>query len=184
VGLWKGLETAAIECMSRAPGDVVQVWTLDPNGNPMHQTPLTFRRNSQALAMRLPSGRSLLYWTPRMRLKETPFGQRWALTYRAEDSVKHRWSEFVAYGGLFCENAVQAVARDIMRDALLRLYRGGILPVLTVHDEAICELFAVNDEWAAMKVENAMLVPSAWAPGLPIAADSSAGPRYIKGIAR
>jgi DNA polymerase len=192
VGLWHGLEAAALECMKRPPGEVVDVWTIHVTRGTynsakarteyerMHKTPLTFRRNSKALAMRLPSGRHLYYWTPQLRLVDTVWGKKWTFHYRAEDAVTKRWSEFAAYGGLLCENAVQAVARDVMRDALLRLYRDGILPVLTVHDEAICEMATETSTWAALKVQSEMLVPPAWAPGLPIAAESSAGSRYVK----
>ena len=180
-GLWYGLEAAALDCMNRPAGDVVEVWTAPrAPGCPKHLAPLSFRRNARALCMRLPSGRGLYYWSPRMRKVETPFGQKWTLFYRAEDSVTHQWKEWPAWHGIFCENAVQAVARDIMRDALLRLYSSGILPVLTVHDEGIAEIAASSAKEAAEIVEAAMRVPPPWADGLPISADSSAARRYIK----
>jgi DNA polymerase len=189
-GLWAGMEEAALTCMSLPKGYVTEVWTLDRTWDndarkhvfaKMHKTPLTFRRNSQALCLRLPSGRSLLYWTPSVRMADTPVGRKWVLHYRAEDAVTRQWREFKAYGGLFTENAVQATARDIMRDGLLALYRDGLLPVLTVHDEAISEVVGLSADDAAAVVQRALLMPLAWAPGLPLAADGSAGPRYGKG---
>ena len=180
-GLWYGLESAALDCMNRPAGDVVEVWTLTPDRRGrVFKTPLSFRRNARALCMRLPSGRGLFYWSPRMRKVETPFGQKWTLFYRSEDSVTKQWKEWPAWHGIFCENAVQAVARDIMCEALLRLYSYGILPVLTVHDEGIAEIEAESAEAAAAVVQKAMLVPPAWAAGLPIAADASAHARYVK----
>ena len=188
VGLWLGLETASIECMSKPCGETVEVWTIKAQWvggervlERMHKTPLKFTRNTQALVMWLPSGRPLLYWWPQLRQETTPFGERWTVHYYAEDSVTKQWRSWSAWGGILDENAVQAVARDIMRDALLRLYTRGILPVLTVHDEGIADVMAADPQAAARIVEEAMLVPCEWAPGLPIAADSSAGPRYVKG---
>ena len=193
VALWKGLETTAIRCMNQPPGTVLQVWTLDPNGDPMHKVQgVTFRRSNMALIMTLPSGRPLFYWWPRLKPANTPFGVRVQLFYHAEDSQTKQWKEYGAYGGLLCENLVQATARDIMADALLRMYAHGILPVLTVHDEGVAEIdgdvlygpgVVVPEHFpedAAALVERLMLVPPAWTAGLPIAADSSAGPRYVK----
>ena len=187
VGLWLGLEVAAVECMSRPVGDVVEVWTLRAEWiggerilTKMFRTPLKFTRNTAALVMWLPSGRPLLYWWPRLQQDTTPFGEKWTVYYYAEDSVTKQWRSWSLWGGIACENAVQAVARDIMRDALIRMYRKGILPVLTVHDEGIAEVIAACRDLAARVVEEIMREPCLWAPGLPISADSSAGPRYVK----
>lgn len=177
-GLWRGLEASAMECMGRPPGETVEVWTLDKDNDPMAKTRLAFRRNDKVLVMLLPSGRGISYWTPRLRRKTTPLGERWSLSYRAENPVTTRWDEFDAYGGILCQNAVQATARDVMRDALRRFADFDVLPVLTVHDEGIGEAFGPD---AAERVHKAMTTPPAWAVGLPIAADSSAGPRYVKG---
>lgn len=180
VGMWKGLEAAALECMGRPQGDTVPVQVLDSDGDVMHPARLSFRRNAKVLVLMLPSGRGLTYWTPRLRKRSTPFGERWSLAYRAEDGLTKRWQEFDAYGGLFCQGATQATARDVMRDALRRFPAMGIRPVLTVHDEGIGEVSGMSAAEAAALVNRAMTTPPAWAVGLPIAADSSAGSRYVK----
>jgi DNA polymerase len=171
VAFWYRLNDAAVECMSRVPGTVVQVG----------RTPLTFMRTRAALSMRLPSGRRLIYWSAVLRDVPTPWGARAAVVYRAEDSMTKRWAEFVGYGGLFCENAVQATARDLMADALLQLDDAGLNPLLTVHDEAVCLVDYPTPAEAASAVESIMRRTPQWAAGLPVAADASAHARYVKG---
>ena len=116
VQLWYDLNEAAFEAVHHA--STVRL----PQGN------LEFRCNRRALALRLPSGRSLLYWQPTIKEVDTPWGdKRWAVCYHAEDSLTRKWTEFASYGGIFCENTAQAVARDIMADALIRLHADGYL---------------------------------------------------------
>lgn len=81
-------------------------------------------------------------------------------------------------------NCVQAIARDIMAYSLVLLERRGMCPVLTVHDEAVCQLRKRDfpTAWLAGKsVLDIMLERPSWAPGLPIAAEASADVRYTKG---
>jgi hypothetical protein len=153
------------------------VWTR------WHKTPLTWRRSRIALALRLPSGRSIVYWSARLEDVATPWGYRPAVIYRAEDAVKKYWREFTGYGGLFCENAVQAVARDVMAHAWRNMHRNGMTPILTVHDEGIGLLPRdryPTAESAGKAIEEIMKQKPRWAVGLPVAADSSASDRYVK----
>ncbi len=164
--LWRELETAAADCVEAPPGRE----HFAAAGR------IRFKRNSQAMAMRLPSGRPLIYWNPKLKRVMTPWGEwKWAVVYRAEDSVTHRWMEFAAYGGLYDENADQGTARDLMAYWLLEFERAGLRPVLTVHDEGI------NETGADAEVIEAIMrrVPP-WGAGLPVAADASAGLRYVK----
>ena len=78
------------------------------------------------------------------------------------------------YGGKLVENVTQAVARDVMSHALLNVEAAGLRPVLTVHDEIICE----TDELEA--VERLMLDTPPWAKGLPIAVEGRVDRRYGK----
>jgi hypothetical protein len=91
--------------------------------------------------------------------------------YWAEDSYTHRWKEHKLYGGLLTE----ATCRDLLADAFLRARH--LNPVLTVHDELVCETDhpdAVNILCSIMQT-----IPQ-WAHGLPVAADVKAGERYLK----
>ena len=173
-GFWRRINQAAIDCMRCAPGP----WF------PVGDRGLAFRRNSEVLTMRLPSGRPLWYWSPRLVQAYTPWGALVdAVVYRSEDSVTHQWREFQAYGGLWTENAVQATARDLMAYWLLQMKEEGLRPILSVHDEGICEAngnrWPMPDEAAAVVAQIMKTTPD-WAAGLPVSSDASAGPRYVK----
>jgi DNA polymerase len=173
-GFWRRINQAAIDCMRAGPGP----WF------PVGASGLAFRRNSEVLVMRLPSGRLLWYWTPRLVQRHTPWGTlQDAVVYRSEDSVTHQWREFQAYGGLWTENAVQATARELMAYWLRLMKAEGIIPVLSVHDEGIgeadCARWPMPDQAVAV-IEQIMKTLPPWAAGLPVNADASAGPRYVK----
>lgn len=173
VGFWYELNRAAIACMKDDPGPVHQV-----------RSGIWFRRNESCLAMHMPSGRFLIYWYPELKTKMMPWGEEGeCVTYYAEDSQKHIWRRFDAYGGLFCENVVQATARDIMAHALVKMDKLGMNPVLTVHDEAVCQLLKKmypDPNQAAEAVRKVMLDAPVWTYGLPVDADASAKQRYVK----
>lgn len=187
-GFWRALNRAAVECMQSPIGDITQVIIQDEEWNPVWTAPITFQRTNRAMAMRLPSGRPILYWTPRLVDLPVPWGgTRPAVRYRAEDTVTHQWQEFTGYGGLYCNNAVQGSARDVMAHALLRLvrrYDRDLFPRFSVHDEVICAALKSvfpNPNDAAEAIASEMRVNPPWCPDLPLAVESSAGPRYVKG---
>ena len=127
----------------------------------------------------LPSGRKLWYAKPHSVKKLTPWGREVdALHAWGVDGYSRKWAPYSLYGGLLTENLVQAVARDIMAGAMLRLERAGYPVVLTVHDEVVCETrrdFGTLDEFKAT-----MTTTPKWAAGLPVKADAWTGERYRK----
>jgi DNA polymerase len=81
------------------------------------------------------------------------------------------------YGGSLTENIVQAVARCVMTDGMLRIQRRYPC-VLTVHDEC-CIIAPENEaEDAYQFVLECMTRAPAYLPGLPLAADGGFGRRY------
>lgn len=171
-GLWSCVERAAITCMESSPGALQRV------AGRAGELGVGFIRNGKAMAMRLPSGGSLLYWSPVLRTQVMPWGKpKLCVVYRAEDSQTKQWSEFSGYGGLWVENLDQATGRDLMAYWLLEMAAAGLPPVLTVHDEGIGE--TDRDDGAAA-VEAIMRRLPPWAAGLPVAADSSSAVRYVK----
>ncbi len=86
-----------------------------------------------------------------------------------------------AYGGLWTENIVQAMSRDLLAEAMHRLDAAGYDIVLHVHDEIVAEVpigFGSLDEFKRL-----LVAAPAWADGLPIAAKVREGLRFNKPVA-
>jgi hypothetical protein len=79
------------------------------------------------------------------------------------------------YGGKIVENVVQAVARDILVEAILRLERAGWAVVLHVHDEIILQVPSERDQDGLAAAVEALSTEPTWAPGLPLAAEGQIG---------
>ena len=84
------------------------------------------------------------------------------------------------YGGRLCENMIQAMARDVFAEGLLRVDAGGLNPLLTIHDEVVCEVDDAQAENALPEIIRLMTVPPAWAPDLPLAAEGCIAEFYRK----
>jgi DNA polymerase len=129
------------------------------------------------LRMRLPSGREIAY--PYPRIIASKFGNP-AVSFM--DWFQGQWVECRfgagAYGGLWIENAVQAISRDLLAEAMIRLEARGYPIVLHVHDEIVAEVpegFGSVEEFQQIITT----LPS-WATGLPIACKCRNGPRFAK----
>ena len=71
------------------------------------------------LFITLPSGRKLCYVKPRIQTNR--FGGD-GLTYEGVGESK-KWTRIETFGGKLTENIVQATARDLLAEAMLRLHR-------------------------------------------------------------
>lgn len=139
-----------------------------------------------ALKCRLPSGRLMTYpfaevqWVKHK--KKTEWGEEEIsvpkMTYMGVNPHTKQWDRLGTYGGKLVENVVQATARDVMADAMLRCDESIYEPVLSVHDEIVAET-AENEgdlkEFFALVSQ----VPE-WAPGLPVGVSGWTGRRYRK----
>jgi len=101
------------------------------------------------------------------------------LTFMGIGTYSKKWSRQSTYGGSLVENITQAVARDLMAEATLRLELGGVYePILTVHDEIIAEAIIGTGN---VKVFEALMAECPdWADGCPVAAEGWTGMRYRK----
>lgn len=130
-----------------------------------------FRYQSGMLFIDLPSGRSLIYVKP--RIEENDFGGE-SITYMGV-GVNKKWERIESYGPKFVENIVQAVARDLLMEGMLRMRKYGI--VAHVHDEVIIEADADD---SVDKVCRLMSVVPVWADGLVLNADGYECSFYMK----
>lgn len=157
---WYDAEAAAIEAVET--GDRV---TLGKG--------ISFQMKNNTLFVHLPSGRSLSYLRP--KLIDGKFGK--VLSYEGTDDKK-KWTRIETYGGKIVENIVQAYARDLLADAMLRLDEAGYQIVLHVHDEAVPD--HPNSRDALEEIEMIMSTPIPWAKGLPLRAEVFSTPYYKK----
>ncbi len=165
---WYEAERCAIEAVFRGPSKPAVV--MD-NGN------IRFKRLGAFLHCRLPNGRLLSYFCPRVEMDER-FGKP-KVTFTGYATYKPgMWCRCSTYGGKLTENIVQALCRDIMAEAMLRVEAGGYPVVLTVHDEIISEIR--KDEGDVAEFEGLLTEVPAWATGFPVVADGWRRERYGK----
>lgn len=128
----------------------------------------------------LPAGRTLAYASPKIIQRPMPWDEtdiRPAVEFSGIDSFTHQWKRHVLYGGLIVENIVQAVARDLLADAMTRTKARGFPVILSVHDEIVV---LSQDPKAYDAVYEEMVRVPAWAEGCPISAEGWHGQRYRK----
>lgn len=129
---------------------------------------------SGMLMIKLPSGRCLSYVRPRMTINR--FGSE-SIDYEGIGASK-KWCRIETYGAKLCENIVQAVARDILAEAMLRLEKAGFDIVCHVHDEVILEV--PEGVSSVDEVNRIMAEQPEWASDLPLAAAGFESPFYKK----
>ncbi len=178
---WYALQDAAINAVRRI-GEVFSA------GHP--DRPVKFKKVGSFLWALLPSGRALCY--PYPKLLPGKFGEQ--LTYMTvpspDDKKKGKiiadphntatWARVGTYGGSLLENVVQAVCRDLLADAMLRLDDAGFSIVLHVHDEIVAEQNAAGEILGPMVMTTLMGVVPEWAKDFPIAVKCGAMTRYGK----
>lgn len=98
------------------------------------------------------------------------------------------WTEFTylakevrskIYGGLLCENIIQALARIVVMYQMLEInkkYRA----VMTTHDEVVALAKAKDAEKCFQFMLGVMRTPPPWASGLPLNAEGGHAPNYSK----
>lgn len=125
-------------------------------------------------ALVLPSGRAIYYHDVRHKWVDGRYGRHLEASFADPKAPGLRVR---TYGGRLSENATQAVARDILAEALVRLVDNGYQPIGHVHDEIL-----VEGEHPVDAVSAVMCTPPAWADGLPIAGEGFTTARYRKDV--
>ena len=125
---------------------------------------IRFHYQSGMMFITLPSGRRLVYVKPKMGLNR--YGNE-SVTYEGVGEQK-KWLRLESYGPKFVENIVQATARDILAEAMLRLNDHGYKIVMHIHDEAVIEAPA---DTSLEDICEVMGLAPTWAKGLLLRAD-------------
>ena len=144
---------------------------------------VTIRRDNDFLFIDLPSGRSIAYHRPTVEMRTPPGWSRRVrtLTYMGRNQYNHRWERISTHGGKITENIVQAIARDLLRDAMTEMDNAGMRIVGHVHDEAIVEVDICDAPDTLAGMNYIMSQTPDWAPGLLLGAEGFITKRYRKG---
>ena len=156
--LWRDVERAAKLALEH-PGRTFSV----PCG-------VYYFKDKDALRCKLPSGRVLTYWGARL-------DSDGSICFMGQNQTTRKWEKTGTWGGKLVENIVQAVARDCLAVAMVKLDAAGYKIVFHVHDEVVIEA-PDGSRWqdaAAIMGE-----PIDWAPGLLLRGDGYETKFYMK----
>lgn len=134
------------------------------------------RAGTRWLTLKLPSGRLLYYNDPEVR--DYAYGS--LPTAMGINSYTKQWERMKIIPGRMTENIVQALARDVLLGAKVKLRNRKYDLIVSVHDEIVAE---VDDTFSQQDLEQMykiMCAFPAWAPDLPLRAEGAIRRRYAK----
>lgn len=133
-------------------------------------TGISFYMRDHFLMIELPNGRSIAY--AKASLEEGK------IRYEGKSMASVAFQKLETYGGKLVENIVQATARDVLGESMLRLEKLGYKIVAHVHDEVILDVpkGASNID----EINQLMAINPEWAEGLPLAAAGFRSDFYMK----
>ena len=169
VALWKATENAARLAILN-PGVVYQAGPKVAAGCVSHVS-------GRWLLFKLPSGKYLNYYEPRVDVD----GTIWYQGYASEDgkSTIKVWTELSTYGGKIVENECQALAGDVLKHSMPAIEAAGYELVLTVHDEDVTQA-PDSPIYCSAVLSRLLADPPPWAPDLPLSAAGFGARRYKK----
>ena len=156
---WRNTENAAKRALEH-PGRTVSLPHCD----------VKYWKDADALRCQLPSGRVLSYWGARL-------DKDGSICFMGQNQTTRKWEKTQTWGGKLVENIVQAVARDCLAVALLRLDQAGYDICFHVHDEVVIEA-PKGSRWE--DAADIMGLPIDWAPGLLLRGDGYETKFYMK----
>lgn len=126
---------------------------------------LKFSYEKGIMFIELPSKRRLAYCKPRIGINA--LGLK-CITYEGIGTGK-KWERIESYGPKLVENIVQGIARDILAEAMMRLYKNGYKITMHIHDEVVLEV--EENVSTVEEVCRIMKISPTWAKDLPLNAD-------------
>jgi DNA polymerase len=180
VDAWRDASPHIVDYWYRAYETACSVVSMPP-GRSLRVGRMLYRRTGHTLEVELPSGRALVYREPAMQVY--PDTGRETLSYMGGRTAAGggMWTRLWSWPGKLTENVVQAVARDVMAEALVRMDEKGIPIIATIHDELVAEVPEDQGQATLDWMLWAMRQRPAWAKDLPVGAAGWTGTRYKKG---
>ena len=133
-------------------------------------TGLSFYVQDHFLMIELPNGRSIAYANATIKDGR--------IRYEGKSMASSTFQKLETYGGKLVENIVQATARDVLGEAMLRLEKQGYRIVAHVHDEVILDV--PKDTATVDEINQLMAINPEWTEGLPLAAAGFKSEFYMK----
>jgi len=141
---------------------------------PPSQPPLVATFEDGTLRLRLPSGRAIAY--PGARLVPSRYDD-YPPDIEFLDNAKGQWRPVRGWFGVFVENCVQAVARELLAAAIDRCEARGLEVVFHCHDEVTIETSIGALSGEAFRA--ILLEAPAWAGGMPLGGKVHSGAHYL-----
>lgn len=135
------------------------------NKVPMKLYNLQFIYENNMLFILLPSKRKLCYRNPKIATNKF---NKSSIVYEGVNSNK-KWAQIESYGAKFVENIVQAIARDLLCEAIKNLHNKNFRVVLHVHDEVVVEI--KKNKSSVEEICNLMTISPSWAKDLSLKAE-------------
>ena len=126
---------------------------------------LQFIYENNMLFILLPSKRKLCYRNPKIATNKF---NKSSIVYEGVNSNK-KWAQIESYGAKFVENIVQAIARDLLCEAIKNLHNKNFRVVLHVHDEVVVEI--EKNKSSVEEICNLMTISPSWAKDLSLKAE-------------
>ena len=163
VKLWNNAQKAFIEAVKNK-----SVVHIDKN--------ISFIYEGNILFIKLPSGRRLSYIRPKIDYDN--IFNKYIITYEGIDPTTKKSKRLTTYGGKLVENIVQAIARDVLAQAMMNLRNKGFNIVMHVHDEIVLEV--ENGVSSVEEVCEIMCKENKYLKGLKLKADGFESKYYKK----
>lgn len=208
-GLWGYAENMGVHMTQKEAADsvkafrelcpeIVEAWKQLENcvfqvirtHRPVKWKCLTIEYTKPFLTIKLPSGRKMYYFRPRIveRQMTVQSGKRkgekyTTLNFQYEGKIEKAnglsWGKVFSHGGKLVENIVQALARDVLAEGMKKAHRMGFKIVMHIHDEIVTEV-PEDSQLTLADLIGCMAAKLPWAPGLPLGAAGWEGYFYRK----
>ena len=139
---------------------------------------LAFKTDANFLRLRLPSGRGLFFYKPKVESLETPWGEmKDVVTAMGLNTYTRKFERIKLIGSSLFQSAVQGTARDLLVNSMFTLEHWGVKIRNTIHDEILADR---HPDIELDQFCDLMCGAPEWAEDLPLDAEGWVGDRYQK----